>query len=67
MECRNDVNRQRCTCTYEPCSRKGNCCACIAYHVKNRELPGCCFGAVEEGTYNRSFDFFADAVKKGRI
>ncbi len=34
-------NKRDCTCTYEPCERKGVCCQCIAYHRKNGEVPGC--------------------------
>ncbi len=54
MECRESKNTQRCTCTYEPCSRKGICCECIAYHWRNKELPGCLFSAAAERSYDRS-------------
>jgi len=26
MECQIEVNKVKCSCTYEPCSRKGKCC-----------------------------------------
>jgi len=51
-------NAKRCTCTYEPCSRKGNCCECLQYHLSLRELPACCFSREAEQTYNRSFEKF---------
>ena len=40
MDCKKDANLARCNCSYEPCSRKGVCCDCLAYHLKSRELPG---------------------------
>jgi len=58
MECKETTNLQGCTCTYEPCSRKGICCECIAYHRRNNELPGCLFSAAAERTYNRSIRKF---------
>lgn len=67
MECNKDRNRKRCPCTYEPCSKKGVCCACIQYHLENRELPGCCFPAGAEKTYDRSFSHFARLVAEGKI
>jgi len=48
MECKKDANLDRCNCTYEPCSRKGVCCDCIAYHLRSRELPACAFPADAE-------------------
>ena len=33
MECQIEANQAKCNCTYEPCSRKGKCCDCIAYHL----------------------------------
>jgi len=54
-----DGNRKNhCTCTYEPCSRKGICCECIAYHRRNDELPGCLFPPEVERTYDRSIHNF---------
>jgi hypothetical protein len=61
MECREKQTRARCTCTYEPCSRKGVCCECISYHLSARQLPACCFPDDVEKTYDRSFKAFARA------
>jgi hypothetical protein len=58
MECNIEANVARCTCTYEPCSRKGKCCDCIAYHLRMDELPGCAFPPEAERTYNRSKKYF---------
>ena len=58
MECQIDVNKANCCCTYEPCSRKGKCCECIAYHLKSDELPACAFPPEVEKTYDRSFARF---------
>ena len=30
-----------CPCDYDPCPRKGVCCACLTYHKENKELPAC--------------------------
>lgn len=54
MECSKEKNKKKCTCTYEPCSRKGICCECISYHLKSNEAPGCLFPAEVEKTYDRS-------------
>ncbi|MGC8872880.1 MAG: DUF6485 family protein [Chloroflexia bacterium] len=55
VECRHhEENLKRCTCTYEPCSRKGFCCECLAYHRAMGELPGCLFSPEVERTYDRS-------------
>lgn len=61
MDCKKDTNLQRCNCTYEPCSRKGVCCECIAYHRRSNQLPACYFSDKAERTYDRSFrKFFQD-------
>ena len=67
MECNKAQNLERCNCTYEPCSRKGVCCECLKYHLRSRELPGCCFPNDAEATWNRSFEHFAELVAKGRV
>lgn len=67
MECKKEKNLTSCACTYEPCSRKGICCDCISYHLKSRELPGCCFSREGERTYNRSFEYFARLVNEGKV
>jgi len=41
--CTRDRNLENCTCTYEPCARKGMCCECIQYHWQSKELPACLF------------------------
>jgi hypothetical protein len=58
MECSIRDNTARCTCTYEPCERKGKCCECIVYHRRSRELPGCLFPPEVERTYDRSIARF---------
>ncbi|MEF3280934.1 MAG: DUF6485 family protein [Elusimicrobiota bacterium] len=58
MDCRINDNKANCTCTYEPCSRKGICCQCIEYHRNNGELPGCYFSKNGEKTYDRSIENF---------
>ena len=57
-ECEQDKNMAGCTCTYEPCSRKGLCCECIAYHRRNSEMPGCLFPPEAERNYDRSIAYF---------
>ena len=56
-------NMQMCTCTYEPCNRKGICCECIAYHNRNGEIPGCLFTPAGEKTYDRSISQFIKTRK----
>jgi hypothetical protein len=67
MECKKDRNLKICTCSYEPCSRKGFCCDCISYHLKSRELPACAFPKEAEKTYDRSFEHFVKLVSAGKI
>ena len=52
------ANLAACTCTYEPCGRKGICCECVAYHRRSGELPGCYFSEAAERTYDRSIAAF---------
>ncbi len=52
------ANKKRCNCTYEPCPRKGQCCACLQYHLSMNELPACAFPEAVERTYDRSFRRF---------
>ncbi len=61
MECRLKNNQRVCTCTYEPCERKGKCCECIVYHRQCGELPGCLFPPEVEATYDRSVVAFVRA------
>jgi len=58
MACENKPGMKGCTCTYEPCPRKGNCCECVAYHRRNGEIPGCFFTPRGERSYNRSIAAF---------
>jgi len=67
MECKKEKNLETCLCTYYSCSRKGLCCDCIRYHLKSRQLPGCCFSTEAESTYDRSFEHFARLVQEGKI
>ncbi len=67
MECQKEKNLERCNCTYEPCEKKGICCECLRYHLKQRQLPGCCFPDDVEKTWDRSFETFAKLVSQGRV
>jgi hypothetical protein len=64
MDCPNrETNLEACNCTYEPCSRKGTCCECMAYHRRSGELPACYFPGDVERSYDRSIARFI-ACKK---
>ena len=65
-ECNVRLNKSSCPCTYEPCSRKGICCECIAYHWKGGELPGCFFPPDVEKTYDRSISRFVEVYRSRR-
>lgn len=67
MECKREANLNKCNCSYEPCSRKGACCDCLAYHLRSRELPACFFPRDAERTYERSFEHFARLVSAGKV
>jgi hypothetical protein len=60
MECKVNENLTHCTCTYEPCSRKGICCECVEYHRRNNEIPGCFFTKKGERSYDRSVRRFIE-------
>ena len=64
MDCNIKANMEKCSCTYEPCSRKGKCCECVTYHRKQSELPGCFFTSADERTYDRSIERFVQSVSK---
>lgn len=64
MECNIKSNTEKCSCTYEPCSRKGKCCECVTYHKRLGELPGCFFPAEVERTYDRSVERFIKCYSK---
>ena len=61
MECKKEQNLNNCSCTYLSCNNRGVCCDCISNHLKNKQLPGCCFPSEVEKTYDRSFEAFAKA------
>jgi len=63
-ECNIEINKSKCTCSYEPCSRKGICCECITYHYRMGELPGCLFPKDIERTYDRSIKKFVETFQK---
>ncbi len=67
MECNKEKNLANCNCTYAGCPRQGICCECIAYHLKSRQLPGCCFPPEAEATYDRSFAYFARLVNEDKV
>jgi hypothetical protein len=67
MDCNQKKNSANCNCTYGSCSKKGNCCECLRYHLSSRELPACCFPADAERTYDRSFAHFVRLVNEKRI
>ena len=54
-------NLARCTCSYTACTTRPTCCDCLAKHLANRQLPGCCFPAEAEKSFDRSFENFARA------
>ncbi len=63
-ECVNKTeNLKKCPCTYPGGPRKGMCCECIAYHLRMKQLPACCFSKAAEKTYDRSFEKFAEDKK----
>ena len=64
MDCPNrERNLEVCNCTYDPCSKKGVCCECIAYHRRAGELPACYFPDEVERTFDRSIARFKAVTK----
>lgn len=59
MECTLTANRANCACTYTSCPRRGKCCECVQYHLKNGEFPGCFFTPEGERLYDRSWECLA--------
>lgn len=49
-----DRSTGACACTYSSCSRRGNCCQCVAFHRGRGEAPACFFTPSGEKTYDRS-------------
>lgn len=64
MECKKQKNLEICPCTEPDCELKGTCCECLRYHLKNNELPACCFSASVEKTRDRSIKNFIKNYKK---
>ena len=65
MKCSNhSKNTSFCTCTYEPCPRKGVCCECIRYHLSMKQAPACFFSTEGELSYDRSFENLVRDLKK---
>jgi len=67
MECNKEKNLERCKCTYGSCVRQGLCCECLSYHLKSRQLPGCCFPPEAEATFDRSFEHFSRLVGQKKV
>ena len=61
MECKKEKNLEFCNCSHDGCPREGLCCDCLQSHLKNEQLPACCFPDDVEKTYDRSFAAFAKA------
>jgi hypothetical protein len=64
MECKIEKNMKGCTCTYEPCSRKGVCCDCLRYHWRMGQLPGCLFPKDVEASCDRSVEKFVETFQE---
>jgi hypothetical protein len=61
VDCANQKeNMKDCACTYGSCDKRGKCCECLRSHLKQRELPACCFPPDVERTYDRSFEKFIE-------
>ena len=65
MNCKQEENSGRCTCTAQDCERRGICCDCLTTHLSGRTFPACVFPAGFEG--KRSFEAFAQLVEAGRV
>ena len=63
MDCKKEMNKVNCTCTY-PCSKRGVCCECVQYHLSREEIPGCFFPPEAEKTYDRSVKYYIKVMKK---
>ncbi|KUO39879.1 MAG: hypothetical protein APZ16_01190 [Candidatus Hadarchaeum yellowstonense] len=61
--CTQEKNKESCSCTYEPCPRKGICCECLRYHWEMGELPACLFPPEVERTYDRSLKKFLECYR----
>ncbi len=63
MECKQELNKKKCNCSYDPCAKKGICCECLTYHLDMEELPACCFPDNVERSWDRSFKKFVEIHK----
>lgn len=64
--CNKKERANKCPCTYcdengKSCVHKGKCCACIAHHRRNNELPACYFSPGQEKTYDRSIKNYLES------
>lgn len=59
-----EKNIEFCTCSYPSCAKKGKCCECVQYHLRNKEIPGCFFPKDGEKTYDRSIENFIKYYNK---
>lgn len=62
-ECKKEENLKRCPCTYTSCGKMGMCCDCLLSHLRQGELPGCCFPEDVEATYDRSIERFVETYR----
>ncbi len=58
MECK--PTGEKCRCTYRSCSRRGNCCQCVAYHRDKGEFTACFFSPTAERSYDRTLQKLLD-------
>ena len=58
-----ETNKKRCNCSCTGCSKRGNCCECLHFHLSMNELPACAFPDDVEKTWDRSFKRFAEIYK----
>ncbi|MBW2993647.1 cytosolic protein [Candidatus Woesearchaeota archaeon] len=64
MQCQNkQKNLENCNCTYGSCDKKGVCCECMRFHLRNNELPACFFPDDAEKTFDRSIKKFIEINK----
>jgi len=41
MECKLELNKEKCPCKSLECERRGICCDCLKAHVSRKSLPIC--------------------------
>ncbi|PIO07060.1 hypothetical protein COT47_01630 [Candidatus Woesearchaeota archaeon CG08_land_8_20_14_0_20_43_7] len=63
MECKKEVNKKNCNCTYSGCPRHGVCCDCVSFHRSRGEIPACFFPDDVEKTWDRSIEKFVEINK----